>query len=304
MLNLEHFNKYKHPFKESFNNLKRIIKSYVKYFTIGSNDGVYPPSDYKVVFEDFFSEIDKEKYHISQPWGDFHPNHLHQYHGKTDEFVYLTSEGLNLGIKNEPKTFVKKDLYEWQQAPQLPEEFTIPVGIGLVVTKQSWQYGWFESWIKLPEGIYYWPAFWLSGANSWPPEIDIFEAYSDESAKYGKRMLRDLIIKDDWKIQPNIHYGNVEQGTKKQYGSYNVPIKFVTERFVQYICHWEKDFIRIYYDGVLVLECTNPDVLKWFNEEKSQMNIILNQGFMDEKDAHIVQENPMIVKSLRVLQKK
>lgn len=51
---------------------------------------------------------------------------------------------------------------------------------GMIATSESWAqtYGYFEITARIPEGVGYWPAFWLTSAGiGWPPEIDIFEAY-------------------------------------------------------------------------------------------------------------------------------
>lgn len=45
-----------------------------------------------------------------------------------------------------------------------------------------------------------------------------------------------------------MHWGKTEDNTKQMWGAYDVPVYNATERFVQYVCHWEKEFIRIYYD--------------------------------------------------------
>lgn len=47
------------------------------------------------------------------------------------------------------------------------------------------KYGYFETREKLsPNGIKYWPAFWLSSSDSWPPEIDVFELMDDNNSSY------------------------------------------------------------------------------------------------------------------------
>lgn len=46
-------------------------------------------------------------------------------------------------------------------------------------------YGYFETREKLPPGgLRYWPAFWLSGTNYWPPEIDVFELMGNDSSYF------------------------------------------------------------------------------------------------------------------------
>ena len=45
------------------------------------------------------------------------------------------------------------------------------------------KYGYFETKIKVaPRGAKYWNAFWLSGTDTWPPEIDVFELMGDDSS--------------------------------------------------------------------------------------------------------------------------
>ncbi|NBU03000.1 MAG: glycosyl hydrolase family protein, partial [Bacteroidetes bacterium] len=55
----------------------------------------------------------------------------------------------------------------------------IPYSIGLANTfhSKNFTYGFFAIRSKNPSGPATWPAWWLTGRNNWPPEIDIFEMY-------------------------------------------------------------------------------------------------------------------------------
>lgn len=52
---------------------------------------------------------------------------------------------------------------------------------GMIRSRQTFYYGYFEARVKLPHGRGVWPAFWINsdynidGQLSWPPEIDVFE---------------------------------------------------------------------------------------------------------------------------------
>jgi beta-glucanase (GH16 family) len=52
---------------------------------------------------------------------------------------------------------------------------------GLIRSRQTFYYGYFETRVRLPKGRGIWPAFWLNsdydadGKTLWPPEIDVFE---------------------------------------------------------------------------------------------------------------------------------
>ena len=293
--------KIKHNLKDTLLNFIRKIKAQLRARDYnGETRSVSLPNGYSQVFLDKFeSPLNQENWRYGPGWGDFHPDGLYQYYDTDGTLSYVSPEGLILELRNNPKTYVKSELPDWRQTPQLPDKFTIPTGVGYVTSKIGWQYGWFESWVQLPYGQSYWPAFWLSGVNSWPPEIDIFEAYSDQSPDYAKKHS----LGKTSRIQPNLHYGVVENGTKEMYGPYDVAVADCTNRLVQYVCHWEKDFIRIYYDGGLVFETTDQKILNWYNGEKDQMKIILNHGRTENQPNGLPNESAMIVRSVSVSQK-
>jgi len=288
-------NFFKHKFKDSLTNLKSNITN--RYLNNGYGKPITPPDGYVNVFSDEFKKtLNTKAWRYGQSWGEFHPNEPHQYYDNNGTLSYVSSEGLVLELRKYPKTFLKKNIPSWLQKDGMPDEINIPVGVGMVSTIESWRYGWFEGWIQLPKGQSYWNAFWLTALKSWPPEIDIFEGYSEEGPYYNVGFTKDR------KIQPNLHYGVIEEGTKKMYSPFNNTVKGATERFVQYVCHWEKDFIRIYYDGNLVFQCTDKNILKWFNREDVSQYIILNHG-LHRAHTNNPQESSMLIKSIKVYQK-
>jgi hypothetical protein len=249
---------------------------------------VLPPSDYKLIFEDNFDNSKlSDDWRISQPWGEFHSDNLKQYWPTDNSCVYITSEGLMLDLRNIPKTYKKSELPPWQQKPELPDEFTIDWAAGLVLLKQPYKFGWFESYIQLPTNKSQWAAFWLSGSESWPPEIDVFESYT-----YGNV--------DNITIKPNIHWGKVEDNTKKSYGAPRICVKDPHKRYVQYVVHWTEEFIKFYYDGELVQVCKDKKML---SDNSVTQNIILNNGVNVVKGVN-PDESSMIVKYFRIYQKK
>ncbi len=288
----------KHKLKDSLQNLRLNLSNWfwARRFT-GENRTLTPPSDYQIVFEDLFTKpLDTKSWRYAMPWGDFHPKALYQYYDNDGTLSYVSPKGLILELRKSPKKIIKSQLPDWRQTPDIPDEFVIPVGVGFVSSMDAWQYGWFEATIQLPRGKSYWNAFWLCGKATWPPEIDIFEAYSHEGSEYQSGLSK-------WRnIKPNLHYGIVEEGSKTMYGAYANSVADATERLVQYACHWERDFIKIFYDGKMVFQCTDPEILKWYNKPNASQFMILGHG-LHEHHTENPDESAMIVRSVRIFQK-
>ena len=208
----------------------------------------------KLVFSDEFSEFDNTKWRIGQAWGKFHPDYAYQYYG--NNAVSVKDNSLELHQFYSPKEL---------QFGDNPKVYNIPQSVGLVTSIDSFGYGFYRVECKLPKGIGLWPAVWLSCATSWPPEIDILEAYSNESGGWGKD------------LQSNFHY-DFDQN-KKQSGARNHPVVSTDDKLVVG-CHFTKDFIKIYYNGYLVRQITGDDILKFFRDKK--MVIILNNAIRAE----------------------
>ena len=222
-----------------------------KYFSIFKSKSEPSTENMKLVVEDNFSIFDNSKWRVSQPWGDFHPDSTYDYYGKNAVSV---DGKLVLQQKYAPKEF---DLNG--------KKITIPYSIGLVSSIEVYGYGFYEFDIQLPKGIGLWPAVWLTSGDSWPPEIDILEAYSDDNYNYGKS------------LQSNLHFGIVPDN--KNSGGIDHIVKDPLDK-LKVSCLWTKDCIKIYYNGYLVRKITSEETLKWFRDKK--MMIVLNNGIRSE----------------------
>jgi len=193
-------------------------------------------------------------------WGQIHPDKKDWWYDPSASFVDNDGK-LHLTTKLNPKYFSDLDI-------------TSNIGVGLVSCQEKFKWGEFEIEAKLPTGENLWPAFWMWSWDSWPPEIDIFEGYSNARSNYLKlRLLKPLGF---WNIQTNIHYTlnnkNKMLGSKTHYFGFKNP----TKNFIKYSLIWERDKLRFYYAGKLVRTVTDKLILSQLNN--TTMNVIINNG--------------------------
>jgi galactan endo-beta-1,3-galactanase len=117
-------------------------------------------------------------WHYRYPWGSDHNGTARMYASSTDiNHVYLESSGV-LAIK---ATRITWDEGNSSADPHLPIRYhsgAIHARQHVVVNDQ------FPNWevrgeFQAPSARGTWPAFWLTGVNSWPPESDILEFKGD-----------------------------------------------------------------------------------------------------------------------------
>jgi len=98
----------------------------------------------------------------------------------------------------------------------------------------SQTYGYAESRIKLPTALGVWPAFWLIPLDlSWPPEIDIFEAYGSDPVNI---------------VSSNYHYDI--GGGATNIGANDHSVGATRKTWHTYGCRWDSTAITWYIDGV------------------------------------------------------
>ena len=214
-------------------------------------------------------------------WGQVHPEKPHWWY---DESCVSIDEkdNLHLKTKSNPKYFPELDVIS-------------NIGTGLVSCTEKFGYGVFSIDAKLPKGKHLWPAFWMWSWDSWPPEIDIFEGYSNGFGNYLKPRIKKPL--GFWDIQTNVHYtdeiGNKMVGGETGYMGFKNP----TEHFITYSCIWQPNFIRFYYDGRLIREIKDPKILKHL--ENTKMNVIINNGVTKRVNQIDPPESDFIISTFR-----
>src|SRR5690606_24881745 len=142
------------------------------------------PSRCKFLFAEHFYTRDmdyiKDKYHIGQPWGNYHPGDLKQWYDP--EAIKITEKGLELTITDNTLD-VNRYVVDGIERDNLPV-VKIPHGVGIITSKEGYGYGFYRIVYVQAKGVYLWPAIWMTGVNSWPPEIDIMESYSKKNKNY------------------------------------------------------------------------------------------------------------------------
>lgn len=137
-------------------------------------------------------------------------------------------------------------------------KYSIPYKVGQLDSSNYFKqkYGYFELRCKMPNAPAHWPAFWLASIYDWPPEIDIFESYTTKNGFNS--------------ISTNVHWSDFFDDRKMKPKKHTVlPIN---KGFHLYACEWNKNYIKFYYDNLLIRKEKTPENYYW------PMHIIINQS--------------------------
>ena len=155
-------------------------------------------------------------------------------------------------------------------------DLTSIVGIGLVSCTEKFGHGVFEIEAKLPRGKHLWPAFWMWSWDSWPPEIDVFEGYSKN---FNYLNLKSQSFLGIYNLQSNVHYikdGKKMLGGRTKFFGFKDP----TKNFLKYKLDWTPEYLKIYYNDVLVRTVKDQDILKQLSQ--TTMNVVINNSVTDK----------------------
>lgn len=216
------------------------------------------------------------RWRIGRSWGLAHPDHICYADGNV---VQVFENEIRLGLEYKPKCFTT-------------DQKTLMWGIGYVSSLQSFKYGTLKVDFILPQGQHLWPAIWVYDCETWPPEIDIVEAWTNDVLK-GKRCYRRV-----WKgipipftneIMPGLVMGNcAENKTGK---SYRKLFRGTCSSLLNTdggantcVLDWQPDEMIIMWNGHVIAREKDKEVLKWFNQSKG-MQIHLNNYITNQFNA-------------------
>ena len=189
-----------------------------------------------------------------------HPDYPFRWYDKSCAIIN-DDNVLELTIKKNPK-----EIKDWAGVTYNPE-----YGVGLIRSVQPFMYGTFSADIKLPEGENLWPAFWLTGENSWPPEIDMMEGWSKKNGGYFN------LTKLKYNVTTNVHYRENPTEKKKSVGLERVPLKVMRktpdDHWYNYKVIWKPNEIIFYVDNKKI-RTIGEKVAKYLANE--QMDVVFD----------------------------
>jgi len=218
-------------------------------------------------------------------WGNIHSKKLFCHYSDScvmvDNYQYL-----HLLTKKDPKKFRVSQ----NQSQTVVES---PIAVGLISSKTMFGYGHFEIVAKLPVGDNLWPSFWMWAESGWPPEIDIFEAYTTKNKGYFNLKSNSI-----YKVESNFHYKDIKTsqdtstGAKRHFFGWKDPSK----HFIKYSLNFTPDDISIFYNDKLV-RSLDKKLVPYFRDHK--MNVIINNSVNYDVDMEAENYSDFVIKHFK-----
>ena len=150
--------------------------NYLPVSVSGTPDCNYFNSGLVLTFNDEFNTnvLDTSKWNPCYPWGIANSDSSDSWCDLNE--ILFTGNTLKLGVNARSKSNIQLN----------NQTVTRDYAIGVISTKQKFDYGYYEIRCKIPRVAELWPAFWMHGDCG--QEIDIFE-FSDGSYKSSKKKM-------------------------------------------------------------------------------------------------------------------
>lgn len=193
-----------------------------------------------------------------------HPDNPNYYYSK--DCVHLYNNNIILNLKYAPII-----IEWWDKNWTNKTKYVSKIACGLIKSIETISVNnRIECDILAPTGPNLWFSFWMTACDDWPPEIDIFEGYTDENKSYEDKLKlhwKFPFLYKDIRMESNVHYKN--NGIHKQVRPLGVHRKYLNlplqNKYNNFRCDWREDSIEFYINNHLVRKITNKKVLSKMN---------------------------------------
>ena len=220
-------------------------------------------------------------------WGNMHPDKAYCWYDSCCVAV-CDDNTLQLWVDYHPNDIVVDGV-----------EYRPNYGTGLLSSTQNnpeFKYGRYTWEAKFPKGKNLWPAIWMWAWQSWPPEIDVVEAWTNSCGGYLGCFSRDALLY--WDLTTNLHDPNAEHNMAEHWRLCK-NLKNPADNFMEYALEWTPESLKFVYGGKCVRIIDDTELMKYLNgHTEGGMNIIMN-NHPTEKYASLSPSEPLLVRSFR-----
>ncbi len=167
----------------------------------------------------------------------------------------------------------------------------------------------FECDVMMPKGNNLWFSFWLTACDSWPPEIDVFEGYTDQDGSYYDKLAfhwKFPFLYKNLRFESNVHYTD-SKGVHRQIGPKGIHERYLkrslSSSWNHFKCCWKEDFITFSINDVVVRTIKNKKTLSKMKTSGMWVifNIWPNDKFDTSKDGDIMSfVSPFKIRNFKV----
>ena len=230
----------------------------------------------------------------SSPWYYYDGSHVH-----IDDY-----DRLYLHIAHDPRVINWYDS-NWNKKV----DYNATIGCGMIRSLDTIPVNSIvECTVKMPAGVNLWPSFWMTACDAWPPEIDVFEGYTNKKGSYkdGWNIHRKFpFLYREIRMESNVHYkGDLNEhlwaGAKAVHPKmFNLPLE---DSWNHFRCVWREDVIEIYINGKLTRTIDDPYILSKMKTQGMWVifNVWPNDKFSLSPDGDIRKfTSPFVIKDFK-----
>jgi beta-glucanase (GH16 family) len=276
---------------------------YNRIIPTGINCNQFEHGEWQLVFEDNFdgNHINTDIWFTCEDgWNRRHGTELQYY---KDENIVINNGILHLEAREDPGMYPVW-IFEGDEGHQ--ENLFFNYSSGWIQTKSKYKYGLIEVRCKIPEGMGFWPAFWLYG-NGY--EVDVFEFAGDRPNRCNFNAIK-------WYCDSSINCEDHALSNPPFSNDYHVFSLEWDEFNLVYRIDGEEKFILsrlLDINGREVLDCINFHNYNIFYDleifPRKPMSIILNLaisdgGYCDPPNSETIFPSSLDIDYIRVYKRK